>query len=140
MARYYFDVHVDDNLTIDDEGLELSSRERAWAEAARSVGEMARDQITKHNGAHKVMVEVRDPRGPLLLVSATCTTEQFRLPEFAPASARSNELLSGECLRLLHSFSNVGAEERAEVLALAEKYANEFPQFAEALQRLKRVH
>lgn len=138
MARYYFDVHVGDHLTIDDDGLELSSQDKAWAEAARAVGELTRDQIPKDLVGQRILVEVRDPLGPVLTVRATCITEQLRSP--VEASLRSNGLLAEECLRLLSAFSNANPQVRTEVLSLAEKYADEFPQFAQALQKLKRAH
>jgi hypothetical protein len=70
MARYYFDLRDDGGIISDDEGLELSSLQRAQEEAARSLADMARDAISSRSGnaARAMSVEVRDADGPLLQV------------------------------------------------------------------------
>lgn len=45
MGRYYFDLENGDGETLDTEGMELPSRERASQEASRIVAEIARDEI-----------------------------------------------------------------------------------------------
>jgi hypothetical protein len=43
MKRYFFDLRDGDELTRDDEGLELSTTEAVQEEAARPLADMARD-------------------------------------------------------------------------------------------------
>jgi hypothetical protein len=45
MGRYYFDLENGDGETLDNEGMELPSRERVSQEASRIVAEIARDEI-----------------------------------------------------------------------------------------------
>ncbi|MGH6860208.1 MAG: DUF6894 family protein [Phyllobacterium sp.] len=47
MSRYYFDLDNGDGQTVDQEGLELPSLERASKEASRIVGDLARDEIAE---------------------------------------------------------------------------------------------
>lgn len=68
MVRYYFDVREGDHVTIDDEGMEFATRERALLEAAQSVAELARDQIPMHPTGHRIVIEARDSEGPILSV------------------------------------------------------------------------
>jgi hypothetical protein len=60
MPRYYFDVREGDDVTSDDEGLELSGIEAAWVEAAHSLADILRDAVrTRHQGAdHRMAIEV----------------------------------------------------------------------------------
>ena len=73
MPRYYFDLRDGDDVSLDDEGLELPSIERVQEEAARSIADMVRDAVRKdRNGAGQQMaVEVRDDDGPVLQVRFT---------------------------------------------------------------------
>jgi hypothetical protein len=66
MPRYYFDIHDDDLFTPDDEGVDLDGVEAARDEAARTLGEIARDVLP--GSLRRVLkVEVRDEdREPLL--------------------------------------------------------------------------
>jgi hypothetical protein len=69
MPRYYFNVREGDHLSLDDEGFEYASAERARSEAVRSLAEMAKDAINKSDGAsHSMSVAVQDDDGPLLEV------------------------------------------------------------------------
>jgi hypothetical protein len=43
--RYYFDVREVDDISPDDEGMELASLEAVETEAARALTEMARDTV-----------------------------------------------------------------------------------------------
>ena len=47
MKRYFFDLRDGDELTPDDEGLELSTMEAVQEEAARSLADMARDASSR---------------------------------------------------------------------------------------------
>lgn len=69
MTRYYFNVREDDHLSLDDEGFEYASDERARSEALRSLAELAKDAISKCDGVrHSMSVEVQDDQGPVLEV------------------------------------------------------------------------
>ena len=69
MPRYYFNVREGDHLSLDDEGFECASAERARSEAVRCLAEMTKDAINKSDGASLSMsVEVQDDDGPLLEV------------------------------------------------------------------------
>jgi hypothetical protein len=45
MPRYYFEIRDGDACTFDDEGLELDGIDAARDEAARTLGEIARDVL-----------------------------------------------------------------------------------------------
>ena len=80
MPRYYFDMLEGDDIVPDDEGLELDSLEAVQEEAARSLADMARDAIRKHNGAQRhraIAIEVRDDIGPILRVAFTFTIDRY---------------------------------------------------------------
>ena len=66
MPRYYFDIQDGDLFTPDDDGVELEGVEAARDEAARTLGEMARDVLP--GTARRVLkVEVRnEAKQPLL--------------------------------------------------------------------------
>jgi hypothetical protein len=75
MKRYFFDLRDGDELTPDDEGVELSTMEAVQEEAARSLADMARDASWRpHNGAgHRMAIEVRRHR--------TGVTSQIHVPD-----------------------------------------------------------
>jgi hypothetical protein len=73
MPRYYFDFHDDKEVTVDDEGQELSGLDAARTEARRTIGEAARDLTAKGRDG-LVKVEVRDEVGALLRVAVTILT------------------------------------------------------------------
>ncbi|KRR11620.1 hypothetical protein CQ12_40960 [Bradyrhizobium jicamae] len=79
MRRYYFDVRDDDTLQTDDEGRELSSFEAMQEEATLNLAEMALHAMVKRGADHRMSIQVRDDRGPLLKVK--CTFEIERLQE-----------------------------------------------------------
>jgi hypothetical protein len=66
MPRYYFDHSDGDQFLRDDEGLEFDGIEAARDEAARALGEMARDVLPR--AVRRVLaIEVRDEaKEPLL--------------------------------------------------------------------------
>lgn len=71
MPRYYFDLHDDKGVALDEEGLELASDRAVQAEAAKSVADMARDAMLSAppSGGRKTMaIEVRDGNGPVMQV------------------------------------------------------------------------
>ena len=77
MRRYYFDVREGDELHSDEEGRDLSSFEAAQEEATMSLAELALDAMGKRGADHRMSIEVRDDRGPVLKVN--CTFEIKRL-------------------------------------------------------------
>ena len=68
MTRYFFDICDGDQLTADDEGMELPDIAAAQEEAARSLADLARDRIRRQPPCH-MAIEVRDSNGPVLEAS-----------------------------------------------------------------------
>ena len=72
MPRYFFDLRDGDDLAVDEEGMELRSIQAVQEEAARSLADMARDEVRRHAGdptkRHRMAIEVRDENGPVLQV------------------------------------------------------------------------
>jgi hypothetical protein len=50
MRRYFFDVHDGSGVVSDEEGMELSTIDAVQSEAARTLGDMARDELRSRNG------------------------------------------------------------------------------------------
>ena len=80
MARYYFDLREGDEIIPDEEGMELTSLARVQEEAARSLGDMARDTVRQSHDrvAHRLSVAVRDDHGPVLMVVCTFDVKRHR--------------------------------------------------------------
>ena len=81
MARYYFDLCDERGAALDEEGLELSNMRAVQAEAAKSVGDMARDAIISApatGGRQRMAIEVRDAGGPVMQVTFAFTIETFK--------------------------------------------------------------
>jgi len=80
MPRYYFDLRKGDQITLDEEGLELSSLERVQEEAARSLADLARDNVRRalDGGGDSVAIDVRDDDGPLLQLKFTLDVRRLR--------------------------------------------------------------
>jgi hypothetical protein len=68
MTQYFFDICNGDQLTADEEGMELPDIEAAQEEAARSLADLARDHIRRQPACH-MAIEVRDSNGPVLEAS-----------------------------------------------------------------------
>lgn len=64
MPRYYFDIRESNDVSADEEGLELPDVKAAEVEAAQTLAEMAKATL---GGAerHYLAVEVRTDDGPL---------------------------------------------------------------------------
>ena len=80
MARYYFDLTDEHGAALDEEGLELSNMRAVQAEAAKSVGDMARDAIISAPATgqrQRMAIEVRDARGPVMQVTFSFAIETF---------------------------------------------------------------
>ena len=73
MRRYYFDIREGDEFVPDEEGLELPTIRAVQEEAARSLGDVARDAARNHrDGASSPMaIEVRDDKGPVMQLRFT---------------------------------------------------------------------
>jgi hypothetical protein len=66
--NFFFDICNGDQLTADDEGMELPDIEAAQEEAARSLADLARDHIRRQPSC-RMAIEVRDSNGPVLEAS-----------------------------------------------------------------------
>ena len=69
MPRYYFDIRDNDELAVDEEGLDLPNLQAVQIEAARSLTDMARHTVWERAETilgHRMAVEVRDDNGPVL--------------------------------------------------------------------------
>ncbi|MGY4475822.1 DUF6894 family protein [Bradyrhizobium sp. USDA 3364] len=64
MLRYFFDIRDGSGLYPDEEGLEFPDQRAAEMEAARTLGELARDLATLHD-RQDVAIEVRTEDGPV---------------------------------------------------------------------------
>ena len=74
MPRYFFDLRDGDDLAVDEEGMELRDIQAVQEEAARSLADMARDEVRRHAPVkkHRMAIEVRDDSGrPVLQVKFT---------------------------------------------------------------------
>lgn len=139
MVRYYFDVREGDNAAVDDEGVDLSSRDSALSEAARTIAEMARDQIPKHPSGHKIVIEVRSSSEPVLSVSVAF--EAKLLGSEALTAAATEALPSpGEVHRLMEAFALSDTATKAEIISMVERYASQSPELADLLLKSKTKH
>lgn len=80
MPRYYFDLTDERGTALDEEGLLLSSLRAVQAEAAKSVGDMARDAIIATpvtGGRQRMAIDVRDTEGPVMQVTFSFAIEAF---------------------------------------------------------------
>jgi hypothetical protein len=70
MPRYYFDLRDFHGLFVDEEGMELRDVNRAQEEAARALGDMARDALRAPARVqiHEMAINVRDDAGPVMHV------------------------------------------------------------------------
>jgi hypothetical protein len=64
MTRYYFDIRDGEALYADEEGMELEDQRAAEIEAAKSLGDMARD-LSPLDDRHPMAIEVRTKTGPI---------------------------------------------------------------------------
>ena len=63
MIRYYFDIVIDDDVTVDEEGELLLDVGSARQEASRTLAEIARDELER-TFAHLAII-VRTAKGPV---------------------------------------------------------------------------
>ena len=81
MARYYFDMRDNDELAVDEEGLELAALQAVQIEAARSLVDIAKEAIWEKAETvlgHRMAIEVRDENGPVLQAKFTFELEQHK--------------------------------------------------------------
>ena len=74
MPRYYFDIRDGNGVSVDEEGIELRDMQAVQEEAARSLADMARDEVRSVKDPTKnrrLAIEVRDDDGPILEVKFT---------------------------------------------------------------------
>jgi hypothetical protein len=64
MTRYYFDIRDGEALYADEEGMELDDQRAAEIEAAKSLGDLARD-LSPLDDRHHMGIEVRTTTGPV---------------------------------------------------------------------------
>ena len=64
MTRYYFDIRDGEALYPDEEGMDLEDQRAAEIEAAKSLGDMARD-LSPLDDRHHMAIEVRTKTGPI---------------------------------------------------------------------------
>jgi hypothetical protein len=87
VPRFYFDVREGSRFLPDEEGLELPDLDEAERKAAESAARIGRDLLSKGN-AHKVIVEVRNPRGKrVLAVTVTMQVERVTPRALRPSPA-----------------------------------------------------
>ena len=87
MPRFFFDCRDGDRLIRDDEGLVIDTVEEARHEAARALGEMARDALPD-DGDREMSIDVRDEKhASLFRVALWVRVEQ-------PADPRPVEIRS----------------------------------------------
>jgi len=79
MKRYFFDLRDGDELTPDDEGLELSTMEAVQRPRVRWQTWRGTRPVGPHNGAgHRMAIEVRDDTGPVLQAKFTFQIERLK--------------------------------------------------------------
>ena len=82
MPHYYLDLRDEDNLAVDEEGLELRDVAAAQEEATQSLAEMAGDAVRgpscDGNRNHRMAIEVRDETRPVLQVNFTFAINRLK--------------------------------------------------------------
>lgn len=89
MARYYFDSRLDGVTVRDETGVDLADLQSARTEAARALGEMAKD-LLPDTVFQTLQIIVRDRAGTSLLVNAlTYHTQPIVLGGPGPAEQQA---------------------------------------------------
>ena len=65
MIRYYFDIVIDDDVTVDEEGEFLLDIGSARQEASRTLAEIARDDLRLERTIANLSIIVRTAKGPV---------------------------------------------------------------------------
>ena len=77
MARFYFDFQDANGILRDDDGEDLPSAIIAQNVALETIGHTVKDLTYWHSGG-RVVIDVRDGKGPVLRVSAVVETTSFK--------------------------------------------------------------
>ena len=78
MPRYYFDLRDNEELAVDEEGMELPTLQAVQIETARSLVDIVKHAIwTKAESVlrHRMAIEVRNGTGPVLQARFTFELE-----------------------------------------------------------------
>ena len=65
MIRYYFDIVIDDDVTVDEEGELFLDIGSARQEASRTLAEIARDDLRLERTIASLSIIVRTAKGPV---------------------------------------------------------------------------
>jgi hypothetical protein len=72
MRRYFFDLHDENGVVADDEGIQLSTLEAVQDEAAHALADFVRDEarrsILDFSLARQLEIQVRDDDGAVMNV------------------------------------------------------------------------
>ena len=80
MSIFYFDFRDDEELVIDEEGVELRDLFAVQNEAARALAGLAWDEMRVERSAGKrIAIEVRDEHGPVMNVKFCFEIEKKHL-------------------------------------------------------------
>ena len=83
MPCYYFDIHDGAQFARDETGVELDGINAARQEAARALGELAREILPDGN-RREVVIEVKGETGQRVLVAKlSVSIETTEMPGFA---------------------------------------------------------
>jgi hypothetical protein len=80
MRRDYFDIRDGEELTVDEEGFELSSIQAVQEGAAHTLADMARDAVRRRGAGSwpQMAIEVRDDSGPVMQVKFTFEIDRHK--------------------------------------------------------------
>lgn len=78
--RYYFDLVNGENISFDEEGMELPDIQAAQEEAALALAALAKElrSVPTSDLPHALGIEVRDNAGPVLKLQFTFETHQLQ--------------------------------------------------------------
>ena len=71
MTQFYFDFRAGESICRDEEGAELSDMGAAHDEALGALVDAICDVVTEGQADQRFAIEVRDPLGPVLEITAT---------------------------------------------------------------------
>lgn len=78
MALYFFDIYDDQNLRVDEVGVDLASAEQACEEARQSLSDIAGDEIHEGVERRSFLILVRNEQ-KVPIYTATLTFTGLRL-------------------------------------------------------------
>jgi hypothetical protein len=81
MNRYFFDLRDEHGVVADEQGILLPSLEAVQDEAARAIGDLARDEVRRIKAdaseARQLAVEVRDDTGAVMHAKFSCEIKRL---------------------------------------------------------------